>query len=179
MRRRWGTAVAALAVLLAACRSPASTAPDGSRYDDADVTFATMMVPHHAQAVAMSRLVAGHAASAPVRELAQQILAEQVPEIVQLRELLSAWDRPAASMSGMTDMPGMMTDQQMRELATSSGPTFDHLFLEMMIKHHGGGVAMADTELSDGENPDAQVVATNIRDGQQAQITLMRQLLGG
>ena len=73
--------------------------------------------------------------------------------------------------------PGMMTDQQMRDLSAGSGAAFDRLFLRMMIKHHGGGVAMAGTELSDGENADVQLLAQNISDSQQAQVTLMLQML--
>ena len=47
-----------------------------------------------------------------------------------------------------------------------------------MIKHHGLGVTMAATELSGGENGDAEVLAQNISDSQQSQITVMLQMLG-
>jgi uncharacterized protein (DUF305 family) len=187
-------AAALAAVVLAGCAgSSGGTSADGSSFDDADVTFTTAMVPHHAQAILMAKMAPAHQASAHVKELAQQILAEQGPEIVQMQELLSQWGRPAAptasmsptgGMAGMggTDVgqalaQGMMTDEQMRDLTAATGPAFDQLFLQMMIDHHEGAVAMAKTELSDGENTDAQVLAENISDGQLAQITLMRQLL--
>ncbi|HEY0813541.1 MAG TPA: DUF305 domain-containing protein [Pseudonocardia sp.] len=184
-----------------AAASHPSVAADGSDFDDADVTFASSMVPHHAQAVVMARMAPGHGASAHVKELAQQITAEQIPEIVQMQDLLAEWGKPAAptasmtspgatgGMAGMGGMDGtdvtqtltegMMTDQQMQDLNAASGPTFDRLFLQMMINHHNGGVAMAHTELSDGDNGDAQTIAENISDTQLAQITLMRQLLAG
>ena len=190
------------ASVLAGCAGPpsgsANAATDGSSHDDADIAFATAMVPHHAQAIAMTQLALSHAESAEVKELARQMAAEQMPEMIQLRDLLSEWHRPPAAtapgmpdtpgmqgMSGMNDSsnaaqgmgPGMMTDQQMRDLSASSGAAFDHLFLRMMIKHHGGGVAMAGTELADGENADAQMLAQNISDSQQAQVTLMLQML--
>lgn len=171
---------------------------DGSAFDDADVTFTTAMVPHHTQAIMMAKLAAAHAASPHVKELAQQISAEQIPEIVQMQDLLSQWGRPAAPTASMPDAPampgmagmngtdvtqymaqGMMTDQQMRDLGTASGPAFDRLFLQMMIDHHDGAVAMARTELTSGENADAQVLAQNISDGQLAQIALMQRLLSG
>lgn len=198
--------VAALTVVvMAGCASPsdvrAGISSDGSDFDNADVTFATSMVPHHAQAVMMAQMAPAHGASAHVRELAQQIIAEQIPEIVQMQDLLSDWGRPAAptaamsssgGMPGMGRMPGMdgtgaalalaqgmMSDQQMQALTTSGGPAFDRLFLQMMILHHNGGVAMARTELSDGQNTDAQTIAENISDSQLAQITLMQQLLRG
>jgi uncharacterized protein (DUF305 family) len=196
-------AAAIAIVVMAGCASPseerAGISADGTDFDNADVTFATAMVPHHAQAIMMARMVPAHGASAHVRELAQQIIAEQIPEIVQMQDLLSEWGRPAAptasmspsggtaAMGGMAGMDGtdaalalaqgMMTDQQMQALTASSGPTFDQLFLQLMITHHDGAVAMAKTELSDGEDTDAQVLAQNISDGQLAQITLMQQLL--
>lgn len=192
-----GRLVAAVlaAVVLAGCAgsSGGGTSADGSSFDDADVTFTTAMVPHHAQAILMAKMAPAHGASAHVKELAQQILAEQGPEIVQMQDLLSQWGRPAAptgsmsstgGMAGMggTDVgqalaQGMMTDEQMRDLTIATGPAFDRLFLQMMIDHHEGAVAMAKTELSDGENTDAQVLAENISDAQLAQITLMQQLL--
>lgn len=195
-----GLAGAVLAVtVLAGCAVPsdvsASASSDGSGHDDADIAFATAMVPHHAQALAMSRLALDHAESADVKVLARQIAAEQLPEIVQLQALLSEWGHSAApsasempgmeGMDGMTDGTGagpdmgrgMMTDQQMHDLSAATGPAFDRLFLQMMIKHHGGGVAMASAELSDGQNADAQLVARSISDDQQAQMTFMLQLL--
>ena len=196
-------AAAIAIVVMAGCASPsdvrAGISADGSDYDNADVTFATAMVPHHAQAIMMAQMVPAHGASAHVRELAQQITAEQIPEIVQMQDLLSQWGRPAAStaamtpsggrasMGGMAGMDGtdaalalaqgMMTDRQMQALTSSSGPAFDKLFLQLMITHHDGAVTMAKTELSDGQNTDAQVLAQNISDSQLAQITLMQQLL--
>ena len=149
-----------------------------------------MMVPHHAQAIAMARLAPDHTRSVEVRRLAQQMAAEQMPEIVQLQDLLSEWGRPpaptatgTADMAGMPGMSGagdgMMTEEQMRDLGTASGPAFDRLFLQMMIKHHGGGVAMARTELSEGENGDAQMLAQNISDSQQLEMTFMVHMLAG
>ena len=185
--------VLALGVLAGCAVSDPSSAErssDGSGHDDADVAFATAMVPHHEQAVAMARLGVDRAASPDLKMLARQIDAEQRPEISQLEDLLSGWGRPVARASSeMAAMPGMsgtdehgtgrgmMTDQQMRDLTAASGPAFDRLFLKMMIKHHGGAVEMAETELSDGQNGDAQLLAQNISDSQQAETTLMIQML--
>ena len=195
-------ALAALLVAvgtLAGCASSGGSATgpsDGSGHDDADVVFGTAMVAHHEQAIAMARLAADHAGSAELKGFARQIDAEQLSEVAQLQELLSSWGRPGAPPdSGMAAMPGMggvadpaktghdvggqgmMTDQQMHDLSAASGPAFDRLFLQMMIKHHGGAVAMAAAELSDGENADAQVLAQNISDSQQAEVTFMIQML--
>jgi uncharacterized protein (DUF305 family) len=190
---RRALAVVALLAALAACGT--APADDGKPYDDADVTFASEMVPHHEQAVAMAELAPARASSPQVKEIAAQITAEQVPEIAQLQWMLSAWGQPAAptnamdmpgaaGMPGMdrtsailAAMPGMMTDKQMAALGAASGPAFDRTFLQMMIEHHQGGVAMAHDELADGRDQDATQMAQNISDAQLAGITLMRQLL--
>jgi uncharacterized protein (DUF305 family) len=179
---RLGSALAALS-LLAACG-----APDNRPYDDADVLFATEMIPHHQQAVAMAKLAPAHGASRPVQEVASQISAEQIPEIAQLRGMLAEWDQAAgptaAPMAGMPGMgggtalgaaaPGMMTDDEMARLESAGGPAFDHAFLQMMIIHHQGALTMAKTELADGRDPEAMLMAQNISDAQQASIELMQ-----
>jgi uncharacterized protein (DUF305 family) len=168
-------------------------APDNRPYDDADVLFATEMIPHHQQAVAMAELAPAHGASRPVREVASQISAEQIPEIAQLRDMLAGWDQStgptAAPMGGMPGMsnggalgataPGMMTADEMTRLEAATGPAFDHAFLQMMITHHQGALIMAKTELADGRDPEATLMAQNISDAQQASIELMQRLLAG
>jgi uncharacterized protein (DUF305 family) len=186
---RLGAALVA-AALLAACG-----APDDRPYDDADVLFATEMIPHHQQAVAMAELAPAHGASRPVQAVASQISAEQVPEIAQLRGMLAEWGQAApaaaptpAPMGGMPGMgggsltdaaPGMMTDAEMTRLEAATGPTFDRAFLQMMITHHQGALTMAKAELADGRDPDATLMAQNISDAQQASIELMQRLLAG
>ena len=187
---RIGCALLAL-TLLAACG-----APDNRPYDDADVLFATEMIPHHQQAVAMAALAPAHGASRPVQAVASQISAEQIPEIAQLRGMLAEWGQAApttapsaAPMGGMPGMggggapadaaPGMMTADEMTRLEAAAGPAFDRAFLQMMITHHQGALTMAKAELADGRDPDATLMAQNISDAQQASIELMQRLLAG
>jgi uncharacterized protein (DUF305 family) len=186
---RLGSALVAV-LLLAACGS----APDNRPYDDADVLFATQMIPHHEQAVAMAKLAPAHGASRPVEEVASQISAEQIPEIAQLEGMLAEWNQPAVAPAasptgGMPGMdggsalaaaaPGMMTDDEMTRLESANGPPFDRAFLRMMITHHEGALTMAKAELADGRDQDAMLMAQNISDAQQASIQLMQQLLAG
>jgi len=74
-------------------------------------------------------------------------------------------------------MPGMMSDAQMQQLTDASGAEFDRLFLEMMIMHHQGAIAMADTELAGGSNTAALALAESIKSSQTAEIAEMQQLL--
>ncbi|WP_448851268.1 DUF305 domain-containing protein [Corynebacterium sp. 335C] len=65
-------------------------------HNDADVTFARMMIPHHEQALEMSRILLSKPDPPPrVAELAQRIQDEQGPEITRLNAMLETWGEPA------------------------------------------------------------------------------------
>jgi len=87
------------------------------------------------------------------------------------------------SMGGMSGMghgsaDGMMSQADMDALKSANGAAATKLFLSGMIKHHTGAIAMAETELKQGSNPDAKKLARAIIDAQKAEITEMKQLGG-
>ena len=168
-RHRAAVLIAALVIaVLAGCA-------DSPTHNDADVAFAQGMIPHHEQAVAMSGMVAGRGASPEVEALAGRIAQAQGPEIERMRAMLRSW---GAQETGMHDhMAGMMSDAQMGELMTASGPAFDRAFLTMMIEHHQGAITMARTELDGGTDPAARELAGAIVTAQQAEIAEMQGLL--
>ena len=182
-----------VALVLAACGDDGDTSADSSGdssaasqdFNDADVAFAQGMIPHHEQAVEMAQLASDRAENPEVKELAGDIEAAQAPEIEQLTTWLDAWGAEPAEdgmegMEGMEggDMGGMMSEEDMTMLEDASGAEFDQMFLEMMIEHHRGAISMAETEVTDGENPDAIDMAENIITTQESEIEQMEQLLG-
>ncbi|WP_032390495.1 DUF305 domain-containing protein [Rhodococcoides fascians] len=165
----------------------ASSAPASStaQFNDADVMFAQMMYPHHAQAVQMADMANGRTDNPDVLSLASAIAAAQQPEMDQMTAWLTEWGQPAPSadmgqMGGMdhSSGSGMMTAQDMDALMAASGPEFDRQWLTMMIAHHTGAIEMANTEIADGSNPDAQEMARTIVATQQQEIDTMQRLLG-
>ncbi len=182
------TLAAALTLSSCAGASPATEAtPSASTestaaFNTADVIFAQMMIPHHEQAVEMSEdLLAKDGIDQSVTDLATQIKAAQEPEITQLTDWLTAWGEDANSMSGMPGMggtsDGMMSDDDMMALQDASGTNASMLFLQQMTVHHEGAVEMAQLELDDGENAEAQAMAANIIKTQTAEIAVMGELL--
>jgi len=162
--------------------SAEATADSAAVFNADDVTFAQMMIPHHEQAVEMSDdLLAKDGVDQSVIDLATEIKAAQEPEITQLEDWLSAWGEDENSMSGMPGTgggsDGMMSDDDMMALEDSSGTDATKLFLEQMIVHHESAVAMAQFELDDGENADAQAMAASIVKSQTAEIAVMADLL--
>lgn len=157
--------------------STATAAPtaQGSPHNDADVTFAMGMLPHHKQAVEMADMIlAKDGIDSEIRSLAQDIKAAQTPEIDTLNGWLTAWGAPTA-MAGMDHGTGdgMMSEGDMAALEAADGVDATRLFLEQMIQHHQGAVEMAETEVANGENPDAITLAKNIVKDQKAEIADM------
>jgi uncharacterized protein (DUF305 family) len=54
----------------------------------------------------------------------------------------------AHTMPGAPLMPGMLTPEEMARLADATGVAFDRLFLNSMIRHHLGAIAMVDELLA-------------------------------
>jgi uncharacterized protein (DUF305 family) len=72
---------------------------------------------------------------------------------------------------------GMMTDEDMAALEAASGAEASRLFLEQMIVHHEGAIAMAKTQIADGEDADAVTLAESIASAQSDEIAEMRKIL--
>jgi len=178
------TAVVA-ALTLAGCADTAgntssnsSTSSESAVFNDQDVTFAQMMLPHHKQAVEMSDtfIAKGDSVDSDVLALAETIKDEQGPEIDQLTTWLDDWGQDtSASMDHSMD--GMMSESDMAALDDTEGAEASRLFLEQMTEHHKGAVDMAQQEVDGGENPDAVEMAKNIVESQTAQIDQMEALL--
>ena len=181
----------ALGLALTACGGDdADGGAASGDHNDQDVSFATEMIPHHAQAVEMAEMAVENAESQEVKDLAEDISAAQGPEIETMSSWLEAWGEDVpdvggdmggmdhGGMDGMEDMPGMMSSDEMDELESASGSAFDEMFLSMMIEHHEGAIEMAQSEQANGEYPDAIDLAETIERTQAAEIKAMKELLG-
>ena len=185
-----------LGVLLSACStgapstddrpgasSAAGTATTSVEHNDADVEFAQMMILHHQGALDMAVLAEGRAQSEPVQDLAARIQFAQQPEIDLMTSWLRTWgeqpagaDDPMGGMDHSDGATGMADDDQMRRLQ-DAGADFDRLFLEMMIDHHAGAVAMSESYRDRGQNEDALGLADAIITDQTAEIAEMQDVL--
>ena len=192
-------AVAAIALVLSSCTSPASEGHNDNEHgdlgsntaaaqpadvNDADVAFATDMIPHHEQAVEMAAMVPGRSTDPEVVKLAADISAAQGPEIETMKAFLVQWN--AASKGGQEgheghetggmEMTGMVDEATMTRLESLKGNEFDTLWLSSMVGHHEGAIAMAGAEIADGANADAKKLAEQIATAQKAEIAQMRKM---
>ena len=167
----------------ATAEKPAAAAASAT-FNDADVTFAQSMIPHHEQAVEMADIALDPkvGASAAVQDLAKRIKAAQAPEIATMTAWLKAWNKPVAMADSgghnMATMDGMMSAADMTALGGAKGAAFDTQFFKMMIQHHQGAVKMAKVVQKDGKNPEVKALAGKIVTAQEGEIAEMNKALG-
>ena len=159
--------------LLSGCGQ--SSTSETADFNDADVMFAQMMIPHHEQAIEMSEIALDPAsgASAAIQDLAIRIRDAQDPEIEMMKGFLATWGAPLNPEDGMDHssmMEGMLTVEELDELAGLQGPEFDVRWAQAMIAHHKGAVAMAEDVLADGKNAETRKLAEEIIANQQSEI---------
>lgn len=179
---------AAVALFTGACGGDVSPTPEGhhgpsglpSNVNDADVAFAQSMIPHHEQAMEMSRIMLEKEGLDPrVLHMAEDIRQAQGPEIGRLRGWLSDWGVAAQGMEehgGAHTMDGMMSPADLSRLRAASGVQASRLFLTQMIAHHQGAIRMAQTEIQTGLHAEARRMATDIITLQSTDITTMRDI---
>jgi uncharacterized protein (DUF305 family) len=175
-----------------AARAKASRDSARYPYTEADIHFMSGMIAHHAQAIKMARLAPTNDASPSVRTLCDRIINAQTDEIRLMQMWLRDRRQPvpepnpagmAMMMNGMQHtmlMPGMLTEEQMKDLAAAKGGEFDRLFLTGMIQHHRGAIAMVDELLGSYGAAQDELVAKfsqDVQADQGTEIVRMQQML--
>jgi uncharacterized protein (DUF305 family) len=181
-------AAAALVLFFTRQGTPGDTSPEAG--------FARDMGVHHAQAVEMSFILRDKTSDEALRSLAYDIITTQSTQRGIFMGWLQQWgldqssDRPAmAWMAGhghggaattiptSGTMPGMATEEEMNRLRQATGKDAEILFLQLMIRHHQGGVDMAEGLLRLSDRDEVRSLAQHIVDGQNAEIRTMKELL--
>jgi uncharacterized protein (DUF305 family) len=146
------------------------------------------MIGHHAQALDMTKLVPTRTKREDMRLLAERIDVSQRDEIAQMRQWLAqrSEQQPPpdahhhAAMGHGPRMPGMLTAAELEELAQATETEFERLFLERMIRHHEGAIAMVRQLFGTpgaAQETETYRFATEVEADQRAEIARMRALL--
>jgi len=173
----------------------AASAQQAPHYTAADVRFMQGMIGHHAQALVMTALIPERTTRTDIRALGQRIEVSQKDEIKMMQQWLrdrgqsvphpdAQHEHQMMNMPGMTTsdtlMPGMLTADQLAELAKARGTDFEKLFLKDMIQHHQGALSMVATLLGttgSGQEPEVFRFASEVDTDQRAEIARMSTLL--
>jgi uncharacterized protein (DUF305 family) len=182
----------AVLLLLAGCGSALTTgaepvvsesAPplDGS-FNDTDVMFLQMLIPHHQQGVRLAGLAAEHAGRPEVRDFAAAVVATQTDELSEMEAWLADWDQPTAAdpdpgaHHGHGDGLHRPDPAVVTALARTEPAAFDSTFLNLFTGHQHGAVELARMELADGFHPDARDLADRVVRSRTAQVEQMATL---
>ena len=168
-----------------------------SSFTQADVQFMKAMIPHHEQALVMSKMAPERTNNEELLEIAGRIEKSQADEI----EFMTSWltERGAGSPSSAQNklnhhdrkhhsmvaidhskMKGMATKKQLSELQSAESTKFDQLFLKLMIAHHDGAVEMVrDLRKQPGSAYDSSLneFASDVSNDQTVEIERMNKIL--
>ena len=153
--------------------TPMDHSNHGSAMSSDETMFAQMMIPHHEQAVTMSELALENTTNQDVIALATAIRDAQGPEIKQMQGWL---DGKSDSHMHDMEMGGMLTEAELKELASLKDAAFDQMFLTAMIAHHEGAIEMA-SMIKDSTKSEVKTLYENIVTSQSAEIETMKALL--
>lgn len=184
--------VACAAAIWAAFVRTDGTAVARDRPDDqsAEAGFARDMAVHHSQAVEMADLIRARTSDPKLTLLATDIALGQQVQIGRFYGWLEQWDLPATAARPMAwmgeghdttamtmTMPGMATTDEIRRLRDLPLADAEIAFLQLMIRHHRGGVEMAAAALERTTRTEVRRVAESIVAAQTSEIDAMTTLL--
>lgn len=139
-----------------------------------DRDFAAMMIAHHQGAIEMARAELSSGTNAEMRKLAEGIVAAQEKEVAEMQRIMATLPdgdvkaNAAAYDALMDSMSGMMSAHP-----TPTGNT-DKDFVQAMIPHHEGAVAMAKVELQHSRDEKLKAMAQQMVDDQTREIAEMK-----
>ncbi|MDQ4009631.1 MAG: DUF305 domain-containing protein [Actinomycetota bacterium] len=165
-----------------------------------DIGFAQDMSVHHRQAVLMAGMARDRSTDPVIQSLAFDIETSQLQQVGQMQGWLSLWNAAPlptgrymtwmgdSSMPGMTHgsghgtdgvatMPGMASPADLERLRAAGGAQFDVLFLQLMLRHHQGGVPMATYAAEHAETAQVRNLADKIVISQGAESRYLAELI--
>lgn len=154
-------------------------------FNDADIAFASRMIPHQQQAVDLAARAAQRASGPEVRELALRVRDAQDPRIARMSRLLESWGQAAPEDPGLhlAVAPGgasaAVTPQEIVGLDAVQDGELDQRFVDLMLRHYRDGIEQANTQLTAGTNPEARELAEAIAGEYQREVAELAELRAG
>ncbi|MEV0363503.1 DUF305 domain-containing protein [Nocardia fusca] len=197
--------IAAIALLVIGFGAGVLFAPDrsgGPEPGPVDIGFAQDMSAHHTQAVEMSGIALLGSADPAVQRLAYDILTTQQSQIGRMQGWLQMWGAPARGTDGymgwmhdtghgddqhggghdhgsgaVAAMPGMASTEDIQRLRDARGTDLDVLFLQLMLRHHQGGVPMLEYGAEHAATGEIGILAGQMLATQQGEAQLITDML--
>jgi uncharacterized protein (DUF305 family) len=169
--------------VLAGCAEVRSTMRTGERSERPtatsapyDLQFIDTLAEHHRTGLELTRTAHDRASLSEVKSLASHLERDDADEIARLRAMRAMWFGSRAKAVN-PNMPGMtgLTAQDLEELKGLVGADFDRLFIDTMIAHHEGSVAMAQDAREKVSRPELKEIAEEVLRETQDHIELLEQ----
>ncbi|EID55357.1 hypothetical protein SacxiDRAFT_3151 [Saccharomonospora xinjiangensis XJ-54] len=163
------------------------------------VGFSQDMSRHHLQAVTMANWAREHSADPEIVQLAFDIASVQQEQVGRMKGWLMLWGQPeeplgepmtwmaepgghghGAGGTAVSDdgrMPGMASEEELAELRSLKGEELDVYFLKLMLRHHQGGVDMAQYAYDHSTVQAVRTLAKSMLASQGAEMNTMRGML--
>jgi uncharacterized protein (DUF305 family) len=186
IRQNWIASLLVLVILIGIGVFAFQMFPRDPGNNSAEAGFARDMMAHHQQAVTMAIAIRDRTQDEQLFYMASDIMLTQQSEIGMMTGWLMSWgldltgeDDPMTWMGHPTTglMPGMATQDQVAQLSSLPIDQAEVLFLQLMIRHHQGGVEMAQAILDRTSNKMIEDVANQMIRVQDAEISVMNQML--
>jgi uncharacterized protein (DUF305 family) len=202
--------LSALSLALAPAQTPSTRAQMGPMMgqpleqlsgDAFDQAFLDQMSMHHAMAVMMARPVTVNATHQELKDLGNQIIADQTREIVEMRtwardwyglelpdhlgmmEAMSGDQMPMGGHHGHGGMMGGMPSGMMGEMSMMAdlwklpSNRLEVVFMSLMIPHHQGAIMMAQLVPDRAAHQELKDLASQIIASQSAEIDQLQSWL--
>ena len=158
-------------------------AKDAVGFNDSDLNFTQMMIPHHEQAIEMADIALDPlvGASDSVKAIATRIKNAQDSEVTKMKAFLTTWKQRLTGDSSdhhSDMMSGMLSADDIKKLSSLRGAEFDRAWMTGMIEHHEGAIEMAKDVLKDGKDSAVKALANLVATVQDSEILEMKKLLG-
>ena len=176
--KTWAAPVAALALqafaaLAAGCGD--DERPASSSGNATDAAFINDMTAHHEGAIEMARIARVRAEHTEVRKLADGIVVAQEGEMAEMKAIRDDMHDVEEHGDGHMGMSEADMGMDMDPAELKEAKPFDRAFIDAMVLHHEGAVAMAEELLEKGDQPALRKMARDIIDAQTREIAQMHE----
>jgi uncharacterized protein (DUF305 family) len=141
-----------------------------------DLQFIDAMVAHHQAAIDMSLPADTNALRPELRDFARKVVDDQSREIQLMKGWRQQWYPGKPQVPTIMAMPGMKTSMEgmgSGQMKALKGADYDRMYVDMMIPHHEGAVALAREAKVKSQRPEIRDLSQRIIDIQQGEIEMM------
>lgn len=147
--------------------------------DSAEVVFLQQMIQHHQQATEMAGRIRTRAQNRTLRSLALDIQLSQEEQMRLMRGWLKLWQQPqdVPVSADHARRMGMASSEELSSLNTLPVPQAEVKFVQLMLRHHQGALAMVQPMTGPQVRQEVRILAQQMGITQGGEIHTMRQLL--